>query len=791
MATNNDYYSKLDDPEYVATIAEQGGYAGLSEAARSLENARRPLTVPLQTALMENRPDSSASAGSQTRPYDFNVPAEAVGGLKGKSPKELADIVDYFKRGGFPVPEPVKALVALRARQPTAQPQAQGLGEPGYSVLMPPTEFVTRREPPVSKPAPATSAPAQAAAAEDDYESEYRPGPKFNKNRIYDDPPASLEAWPDDGATEPPAQPQAQGLGEPGYSVLMPPTEFVTRRKPIGQEPPPPNLIELDAPFYTPFAYLEDLQGAQSIPVKTASVRSNVPRPVSKAIRPTTPAAAAPPPAPPSATPATPAPAAPPKVDPWAAVERQLNLLPMQSLLVNRPTVSSDAAAPSASTAAAPVPPVGGATPQGATAAVPPPVEAGADGDDYVRNLYLARLAAQNAAGFGGMGAGKNIDMGIADTLGERLKQVEALRAKRAQTSEERALEQQQYEGANLGTLTSNIASFKDRPEVVAALENLRASAKFTKPSDFLKAVYQAVMNPPTLAGKEAGVAKTNVQIPDIQAGTAVKVAKAADIPKNAESRDALRQAQADKARRAAVAVKQVSDTKLNSEVRAAKGDARAAEASIRRDLETGESDKLGVAANIRDFMGIEEAAPGFSKGNVPSWIGRYTIQKAERVPELAPRAAALRSALETFIAGIRKSLFGASLTGNEKASFDAIAGTGLTMPPEVLAANIDRLRKGAARFAQSHFAVSSELHPEVTGRVLRSSALYGPALTSGGVYSDVWTLPGAGASAATGAAPAGPSESQVAKLRANPDKTADFDAKFGPGAAAKILGGK
>jgi hypothetical protein len=182
-----------------------------------------------------------------------------------------------------------------------------------------------------------------------------------------------------------------------------------------------------------------------------------------------------------------------------------------------------------------------GAIPATTSTQPAPPMDGSGGDDDDVRNLYLARLAAQNAAGFGGMGAGKNIDMGIADTLGERLKQVEALRAKRLQTAEERALEQQQFEGANLGTLTSNLASFKDRPEVVAALENLRASAKFTKPSDFLKAVYQAVMNPPTLAGKEATTAKTGAQTtteegkPEIARGTLeVKRGKLAeDIRKN------------------------------------------------------------------------------------------------------------------------------------------------------------------------------------------------------------------------------------------------------------------
>jgi hypothetical protein len=74
--------------------------------------------------------------------------------------------------------------------------------------------------------------------------------------------------------------------------------------------------------------------------------------------------------------------------------------------------------------------------------------------------------------------------------------------------------------------------------------------------------------------------------------------------------------------------------------------------------------------------------------------------------------------------------------------SFDAIVSSGLMMPPDVLAANINRIRQGAAKFAQNHFTVAQELHPEVTGRVLGASTIFGPALGKGGIYSDVWTLP-------------------------------------------------
>jgi hypothetical protein len=75
-------------------------------------------------------------------------------------------------------------------------------------------------------------------------------------------------------------------------------------------------------------------------------------------------------------------------------------------------------------------------------------------------------------------------------------------------------------------------------------------------------------------------------------------------------------------------------------------------------------------------------------------------------------------------------------------------------MPPDVLAANINRIRQGAARFAQNHFTVAQELHPEVTGRVLGASTIFGPAISEGGIYSDTWKLPKA--PSAGGGTPAG-----------------------------------
>ena len=376
----------------------------------------------------------------------------------------------------------------------------------------------------------------------------------------------------------------------------------------------------------------------------------------------------------------------------------------------------------------------------------------GSGGDDEMGRLSMGQALVRALEGSGSVISGQNLRSGAADTLGERMKQIEALRAKKLQTEEDRALEAKTWGASNRAALASALSQWKDDPEKKAALEALALGVDTTKQSDFAKNLFNAVMTKPKVLGAEAGVGKT-------VAATNVANANAVAVPAKVEQgagklAETIRSNRANEdIRRQALLVKRASDTKANNDVRAAGKDAAAAEKAITRAMETAEGDKLGIAGNIRDFQGLEAVAPGFTKGMVPDWLPQGGIAAARKVPGLEQRTAALSSALETFIAGIRKSLFGASLTGNEKESFDAIVSSGLLMPPDVLAANINRIRQGAARFAQNHFTVAQELHSEVTGNVLRASALFGPALSEGGIYSDVWKLL---KTPAAGGAPAG-----------------------------------
>lgn len=142
-------------------------------------------------------------------------------------------------------------------------------------------------------------------------------------------------------------------------------------------------------------------------------------------------------------------------------------------------SVKSDAATPVASA----LPPTGPKTPagppdsSGKDGMVSPPSE-GAGGDaDEERNLYLARLIARNAASFGAMGAGKSIDTGAVEALGERLKQVQALRAKR----EEQGLVDAQAQANNRAQVEYLMQRFPERREALAGLRDMTKSPNFSQ----------------------------------------------------------------------------------------------------------------------------------------------------------------------------------------------------------------------------------------------------------------------------------------------------------------------
>jgi hypothetical protein len=372
--------------------------------------------------------------------------------------------------------------------------------------------------------------------------------------------------------------------------------------------------------------------------------------------------------------------------------------------------------------------------------------EAGSGGDDEMSSLRKQLGIQQMFEALGSAGSGKNLytDGGI---LADRMKQIEALRAKRQERAADVAQEQAQYEGANLATLTTQLAAFKDRPDIVAALQNLRPGAKYTKPSDFIKSAYQAVTNPPTVAGKEATTAKTGAGTERLLGQTATEEATRGPKVDLLRAKGDLAKAQIDRLRRQTVGnvVSLSKSSKAVADAGKAGTPSKDAIKYIRDDLKTAER---AITPTLENFKAIEAASPGFAFGRPAKDLETLEFVAAAKLPRFAKQASDLRSAVEALIIDIRHGSFGASLTATEKASFESMLNTGLSGTVGQLSKAIDRVRRKAAATAQTHFNTSQQFYPTETRQVLSTSAVFGPATRKGGVYADVWTLPEAPAAA-------------------------------------------
>lgn len=396
---------------------------------------------------------------------------------------------------------------------------------------------------------------------------------------------------------------------------------------------------------------------------------------------------------------------------------------------------TSDAAAPVASA----IPATGPQTPTGkpesmGTPGLPAPSSEGTGGDALGR-LSLGQALTRALEGSGSVIAGRDLRSGAADTLGERMKQIEALRAKR----EERATEQA-----------------KSRAEAAAASKvtgEMLQSLGITPPPSLAElpsaeAVLKAGEFPAKVAGiqaltsqRAAGAKVAEARLPLLGGQVALTDARTQNLL-NKDARDEramqlreeaqdsmneLRKAQAESARAAALK---------------AKNDPKASEAVVNSVKKTVEASRKLVTPTANNFLAIERVAPGMSRGESPPWLTREAMAGTQVSKELAPKVADLNAAVEALVMDIRHGTFGASLTGTEKASFEQLITNSIKDGPEALARALNQLRQRAAQIAQDHFSFDMDFHPQETSRALRASDIWKQALAEGGIYSDVWQMP-------------------------------------------------
>ena len=451
--------------------------------------------------------------------------------------------------------------------------------------------------------------------------------------------------------------------------------------------------------------------------------------------------------------------------------------------------VTKDAAAPVTSALPSTGPRTPAGKPESMGAPGLPAPETGAGGDASERDLYLARLVAQSAAGFGGMGAGKSIDMGIADTLGERLKQVQALRAKR----EEQGLEQQkaasfasrlptlfpgltpeqqtalretitaggnvgdaltlikQFKGAqvdkevrqrvNEQALTSAIARY---PELATSFDALRSVAGEYGEKDFASMLERAASGK---AGFEAKGAATRFMV-DKQGR--FNQLTPGDVEKQRLQNERLRQ----QIELDAKSFKIKEDEALKQTY---KDDNE--KATKLNELAEKEKGFGGYVTLANDLAELEAAAPGFvTRGEAPEWLTSAQQALGQNWPASTdPRVVKFLGAYGKLANAERHRLYGSAQTAGElKAFLQQLNDNPFSAGPDVLAMQMGGFAANVGRRATNTLnRYSNVFGSNVVDRVLGNE--FRPLYADSGVFSSFKDpFPAAPAPAAPAAAAPG-----------------------------------
>jgi len=312
---------------------------------------------------------------------------------------------------------------------------------------------------------------------------------------------------------------------------------------------------------------------------------------------------------------------------------------------------------------------------------LPAPSSEGAGGDTSERDLYLARLAAQNAAGFGGMGAGKNIDMGIADTLGERLRQVQALRAKR----EEKEVTDAQEVANNKAQVDYLISRFPEQTDSLTKLYGMTRKANFPQ---FVRLEEQIAL--------DRARAKTEGVKPEVALrGAAVK--EAGQVEKEAEGESKRLKREQDAA---------VAWLRANAATKPA-----AEERGIKPQDLTARLEKLNVVTKPYQEMvsSLREADAALSdlSGAAPTGLERVAgaIPGGERL--LRPETLRAKRAQEGLKESYQKLKTGLAAVGQELTSFERRFGLNWFADPRSAPLAIESLKeitREALRSAQAPY---------------------------------------------------------------------------------------
>ena len=434
-----------------------------------------------------------------------------------------------------------------------------------------------------------------------------------------------------------------------------------------------------------------------------------------------------------------------------------------QPIPVANASPTADAAAPVASAlpSVGPQNPAGRPDSSGKDGMIAPSSE-GAGGDAALGRLSLGQALTRALEGSGSIIAGRDLRSGAADTLGDRMKQIEALRAKR----EEQGITDTRERANNRAQVDYLISRFPDRAEDLQKLYGMTGKPNF---SQMLRVEEQVALDKAKKATEEVK--------PDI-------ALRGADVKEGTLEERITHNRATEALARAAAALAAERAARPAAEDRGVKPEALT---NRLKDLNAQTKPFQEIVSSLREAdaalsaLGTGQISRGAKIASKIPLVGSSFVS----TPEL--RAMQGQEGLKQ---SYQKLKTGLAAVGQELTSFENQFGLNWYADPRKAPLAVETLKQitqDALRRTQAPFGAGTG-NPAIDQMEVLSLLK-----NTGGLTADnpiFQPNPKLEKAAGVISGPTGPTESQIAKLKARPDMATEFDKKFGPGAAAKILGG-